>query len=291
MQCGPIRHEIADASAFARHLIVHPTSFTTDEPGNDGASFQAIYSELAANCDCNTQIAADIADASRRGRCSLALSNRVEHLHQLATYLAAHSIEPLLLHGGMPPTERARVRTRVADEMTTPPVPLAIGKLAGEGFDAPRLDTLFLTSPVSFKGRVIQQVGRIMRNTETKKPHVEARDYLDADVPWLERMHHKREPHPRKPRIHRHDPRDPAPVARPARCPRAPPTGALTIRADTAGGRGAAVGQGPGDGRATARLTPQRHLGRLARGPSPGSAGQLIRCACGRGARASQVSL
>ncbi|MGW2041058.1 helicase-related protein [Streptomyces virginiae] len=192
MQCGPIRHEIADDSAFAKHLIVHTTSFTTDEPGNDGASFQAIYSELAASCDRNTQIAADIADASRRGRCSLALSNRVEHLHQLPTSLAARGIEPLLLHGGMPPAERARVRTRLVDQTTTPPVLLDIDKLAGEGFDAPRLDTLFLTSPVSFKGRVIQQVGRIMRNTETKKSHVEAHDYLDADVPWLERMHHKR---------------------------------------------------------------------------------------------------
>ncbi|WP_326580835.1 DEAD/DEAH box helicase family protein [Actinacidiphila glaucinigra] len=192
MQCGPIRHEIAETSAFAKHLVVHPTLFTTDEPGKDGASFQAIYTELAASQDRNAQIATDIADAARRGRCSLALTNRVEHLHQLATALAAHSIEPLLLHGGMPPAERARVRARLTDERTTPLVLLAIDKLAGEGFDAPRLDTLLLTSPISFRGRVIQQVGRIMRNTETKKSHVEAHDYLDADVPWLERMHHKR---------------------------------------------------------------------------------------------------
>ncbi|MDI3418809.1 TOTE conflict system archaeo-eukaryotic primase domain-containing protein [Streptomyces luteolus] len=192
MQCGPIRHEIADQTTFTKHLIVHPTAFTTEETGDDGVSFQALYGELAANEERNAQIAADIANAARRGRHSLALSNRIEHLHRLTEALHQHGIRPMLLHGRLSAAERAEVRAALDSEDASPTVLLAIDKVAGEGFDAARLDCLFLTSPFRFKGKSIQQVGRVIRELETGKTDVEVHDYVDVEVSRLESMHHHR---------------------------------------------------------------------------------------------------
>lgn len=192
MQCGPIRHEMPDQTTFPKYLIPHRTSFTTNETGSDGISFQALYGELAADKVRNALIAADIADAARRGRHSLALTNRIEHLHRLTEALQPHGITPMVLHGGLSPAERAGVRTALDTDTGTPLVLLAIDKVAGEGFDAPRLDCLFLTSPFKFRGKSIQQVGRVMRDLESGKHDVEVHDYVDAEVSRLESMHHQR---------------------------------------------------------------------------------------------------
>jgi superfamily II DNA or RNA helicase len=146
----------------------------------------------AADQGRNQVIAARIADAYRRKRCSLALTNRIEHRHQLATALKAHGVEPLVLHGGLPTTERDRVRAELSAPRSGPLAVLAIDKVASQGLDAPRLDPLFLASPISFKGRMIQQVGRIMRNIQANNKNlVEVHDYLDFEVPLLERIYHK----------------------------------------------------------------------------------------------------
>ncbi|MFA0026161.1 DEAD/DEAH box helicase, partial [Vibrio sp. 10N.261.49.A5] len=69
---------------------------------------------------------------------------------------------------------------------------VATGKFVGEGFDLPRLDTLILALPVSWKGSLIQYVGRIQRQYQGKT-EVKVIDYVDTKLPMLQRMFKKRE--------------------------------------------------------------------------------------------------
>jgi superfamily II DNA or RNA helicase len=68
---------------------------------------------------------------------------------------------------------------------------LATGRYLGEGFDDDRLDTLFLTMPISWKGKLAQYVGRLHRR-RGGKTDVRVMDYVDRNVPILMRMATKR---------------------------------------------------------------------------------------------------
>jgi len=189
--CGPVRHNIESAPTVPQFLIAHTTGFATEETGTDGPSIQAIYGELAADPVRNQQITSHIEDAARRARRTLVLTNRVGHIGLLTGALRERGIEPLVLHGRLSPAERRATRERLSAGSAEPYVLLAIDKVASEGLDLPDLDTLVLASPAAFKGRVIQQVGRIQR-AHGDKTSIEVHDYLDAAVPVLARMHAKR---------------------------------------------------------------------------------------------------
>lgn len=92
------------------------------------------------------------------------------------------------LHGDVTPRRRREALARVADG---PRLVLATGRLIGEGFDDPRLDTLLLAMPIAWKGTVVQYAGRLHRPHPGKS---EARiyDYVDSEVPVLRRMFAKR---------------------------------------------------------------------------------------------------
>jgi very-short-patch-repair endonuclease len=137
-------------------------------------------------------ICADVIGAVREGRSPLVLTERTEHLQRLAERLSPWIPRVIILRGGMSRHELQEALDRLAQiSETADRVILATGGYIGEGFDNPRLDTLFLTMPVSWRGTIAQYVGRLHRLHEGKR---EARvyDYADLNVPMLSRMFDRR---------------------------------------------------------------------------------------------------
>jgi superfamily II DNA or RNA helicase len=193
MQCGPIRfnlsaREAAERSPF-RHLVLpRPTAFRMEDTD---CTIQNAYAALVTNEERNQQIVADIRQAVREGRTPLVLTNRTDHLERLAGGLSEIQ-HVFILKGGMRKKERhATVEKLGLIPDGEPRVLLATGSYIGEGFDDSRLDTLFLTMPISWRGTLQQYVGRLHRIHHGKKV-VRVFDYVDAQVPMLGRMYEKR---------------------------------------------------------------------------------------------------
>ena len=97
-----------------------------------------------------------------------------------------------LLKGGMGARQRKKLAESLASvPLDEPRVILATGSYLGEGFDDPRLDTLLLAMPISWKGTLQQYVGRLHR-LHANKSEVHVYDYADVLVPMLARMYKKR---------------------------------------------------------------------------------------------------
>ncbi len=98
----------------------------------------------------------------------------------------------VVLYGGMGNKQLNKVREQLETiNDNEERVILATGKYIGEGFDDPRLDTLFLAMPISWKGTLQQYAGRLHRFYDSKK-EVRIYDYVDDQVEMLQRMYAKR---------------------------------------------------------------------------------------------------
>ncbi len=87
---------------------------------------------------------------------------------------------------------RAAERKRVGERLHSAQVVVATGKYVGEGFDLPRLDTLFLAMPIAWKGSLAQYTEGIHRESDGKV-RVTVYDYVDCGFSMLQRMFNKRE--------------------------------------------------------------------------------------------------
>jgi superfamily II DNA or RNA helicase len=193
MQCGPIRHTAARPASAPHDLEVVPRSrfARIDLPGTAG--IQDVFRHIASDLARTEAIAAEIAAAFEQGRKVLVLTERTEHLDALLVCLSTRVHKPYVLHGRMSKKQRAALIEELeALPPEAPRILLATGKLVGEGFDHPPLDTLVLAMPVSWKGTLQQYAGRLHRE-HASKVDVRIIDFVDTGHPALVRMWEKRQ--------------------------------------------------------------------------------------------------
>lgn len=195
MQCGPIRFSADSKSqiqkqSFRRYLIPRFTSYRSIT--DDKQSFPALQKSLAADEVRNSLIVDDIRKTLESGRTPIVLTGIKQHVDLLAERLKSYANNVIQLTGTCTAKEKREALQRLqeipADE---PLVIVATGQYVGEGFDYPRLDTLFLALPISWKGRLEQYAGRFHRENDGKKD-VRIYDYIDIHEPLCDNMYHNR---------------------------------------------------------------------------------------------------
>lgn len=192
MQCGPIRYKVnakmqAKVQSFRHLLVPRQTDFTSKT-----TDAQQLFSELTENEKRNDQLFNDVLQALEEKRKPMLITERVAHADSLRKRLDPFVKNIFVLSGQGRKSERQHELELLSDLPDDQEcLVIATGKYIGEGFDDPRLDTLFLAMPISWKGTLEQYVGRLHREHLNKK-EVRVYDYVDGKVPMLRKMFQKR---------------------------------------------------------------------------------------------------
>ena len=200
-QCGSVLYSTTSkqmnaSQDFAHYFIPRFTSFhygpEISEPENKNPSINQYYEKLISNQARNELIVEDVINAVECGRTPLVLSERIEHLNLLYEYLKESAQNVIFVTG----KGTQKQKKEILEKLKSVPeneslIILATGKYAGEGFDYPRIDTLILGMPFSWKGTLAQYCGRLHRNFFGKE-EVQIFDYVDFRVPVFDRMYQNR---------------------------------------------------------------------------------------------------
>jgi len=199
MQCGPIRYRVdarkqAASRPFSHRVIVRRTGFRAKLQNPDAKTpIQDLYGLLVRDAARNDMIFDDILAALEARRSPVVITERKDHLDSMAQRLSKFARNVITLKGGMSTKgRREAMKTLSAVPDGEERIIVATGRYLGEGFDDARLDTLFLTMPVSWRGTLAQYAGRLHRLHAAKR-EVIIYDYVDADEPMLARMAARRE--------------------------------------------------------------------------------------------------
>lgn len=162
-------------------LIRRTTNFQYRYRGD----YQPLITALTKDVTRNQQIVDDVIQVAgfEGSGTQLLVSDRVSHCQVFEKLLLERGMVVALLTGQTSTDQRAMVVKQVkAGDVQ---VLVATLQLIGEGFDCSGLSTLFLTTPITFEGRLLQVLGRIMRPAIGKQARVF--DYVDESVAVLRR--------------------------------------------------------------------------------------------------------
>lgn len=191
---GPIRYRFtAKDRAEEQNIdhLVYPRFTRTVKPhhlsktpyGNDA------YKLIRNNDVRDEQIIRDVADCVQAGRTPVVLTKYVDHANKLSERLKKYA-DRLILLTGANGTKARRAQVKELNEVDDSDslILVGTGSLLGEGFDFPRLDTLFMATPVSGENVVEQYVGRLNRDYDGKE-NVIVYDYVDSHIPKFDKMY------------------------------------------------------------------------------------------------------
>lgn len=200
MYCGPIRFrddakKQAEIRPFEHYIVPRFTSFRIhklNEHDEKEWTIQELYKEIVTNEIRNQQIFDDVVVCYQQGKNCIVLTERVEHVKIITGMLSNKIPDIISVTGGMGPKSTRETMEKIATAQAEKPLAIvATGRFIGEGFDEPRLDTLILAMPISWKGTIQQYAGRLHR-LSAGKTEVLVYDYIDIHVRMFERMYNRR---------------------------------------------------------------------------------------------------
>ena len=196
MQLGPIRHQYTSKERIEKQSIdhhVYPRFTRIMALGDSKNDLNSAYAFISKNENRNNMIISDIKKCIEENRTPIVLTRYKDHAKSLYESLKKNVLNhTYLIYGDHTLKENEEVRkTILALSHDEPFILVATSQSVGEGFNVPRLDTLFLTSPVSGEPLVDQFLGRINRDYKYKKSAI-VYDYVDSHIHYFNNMYKKR---------------------------------------------------------------------------------------------------
>ena len=180
------KSELIKNRNYEQILVPRMTTFRIIDTST---KFTQVCNELYKNTKRNYLITQDVINEMKGNKNIIILTDRKEHIHILYEQLKYYDYDIFCLSGNNSTKERKLITEQIHQSKHY--VIIATSQLIGEGFDLPSLNTMFITMPISYSGRLSQYVGRLHRDYQSKEV-VTVYDYVDINIGVLQNMFNKR---------------------------------------------------------------------------------------------------